>query len=218
MGDCAVLDDVHLVGEEKCLGRVVGDDETSTRKVSEVPGKHPTELHAGGHVESGEGLVEKQEIRIDDQRPGQGDPLRLTPGELRWLSPLETSEIETLQPASSSLHRLVTAHAAAAQSESDILEDRHMGKQQVVLEHNSDPTGLRRHEDIRRRLVESCAGQIDPTRIDRQKAGDRRHRGRFPRSVRAEQGNSRPGRNGKTQIDLKGISAAQTEVGFQPRP
>ena len=120
-----------------------------------MPGKHPPELHAGGHVESGERLVEKQEIRIDDQRPGQGDPLRLTPGELRWLSPLETSEIETLQPASSSLHRLVTAHPAAPQSESDILEDRHMGKQQVVLEHNSDPTGLRRHEDSRRRLVES---------------------------------------------------------------
>ena len=135
---------MDLVGEEKGLGRVVGDDETGAGKVIEMASEHPTELHPRGYVESRQGLVEKQEVRLDDQCPGQCDPLCLTAGQLWRLSPPETGEVETLQPASGSLHRLVTVDTAAPQPERDILDDRHVREQQVVLEHDTDSPGLRR--------------------------------------------------------------------------
>ena len=150
--------------------------------------------HAGGHVESGEGLVEKQEIRIDDQRPGQGDPLRLTPGELRWLSPLETSEIETLQPASSSLHRLVTAHPRGS-----AIRKRHSrapsygettGSPGTQLRSDGPPAGRRQPPTARRELCR-------PDRSDPNRSAEGRRspplRSIFRlRSGRARQQSSRP--------------------------
>ncbi len=48
-----VLDDVDHVGEEKGLGRVVGDQDPRSGEAIEVLGEDPTQLDPGGDVEGG---------------------------------------------------------------------------------------------------------------------------------------------------------------------
>ncbi len=67
-----VLDDAHVVGDEQ-----VGQVELALERLEQV--QH---LGLDGHVEGGHGLVAHQQVRLDDQRAGDADPLPLAAAEL----------------------------------------------------------------------------------------------------------------------------------------
>ena len=67
-----VLDDAHVVGDEH-----VGQAELALERLEQV--EH---LRLDRHVERGHGLVADDEVRLQDERPGDADALALATAEL----------------------------------------------------------------------------------------------------------------------------------------
>ena len=80
----ALFDDPSLVEDDDLVGgadagQPVGDDQQGT--AGGQRGQRPLDRGLGVRVGVGGGLVEHQHRRVGEQRPGDGDPLRLTAGE-----------------------------------------------------------------------------------------------------------------------------------------
>ena len=96
-------------------------------------------------VEGAQGLVHQHQGGLEDQRPGHRDPLLLAARELGRAPPAETGKLDHLQRLRDPLARLVARHATHFQREEEVLLDRHVGEQRVVLEHHADTALVRRH-------------------------------------------------------------------------
>src|SRR4030095_4319553 len=101
------------------------------------------QLFSNFRVEGTEGLVQKQHVGFHRQGAGQGDSLALAPGELRWQAVTEPVQLHELQEVVylflyDFLRGPKTARAHA-QTEGNILEDRHVPEQRVVLKDEADP-------------------------------------------------------------------------------
>src|SRR5690606_18899405 len=183
-----------------------GDEDAGPGEQLQVRGEHPLHLRPRGHVERRQRLVEEQHLRFDDQGPGQGDPLGLASRELRRHPPAETGEAETLQPFLRPLQSLPSREAPGLEAEGDVLGHRHPGEQQAVLEDHADAPLLRRDEHARRRVVPHLATEGDASRGDREQPGDRRHRGRLPRTIGAEQRDGVPLRRRESQLEVETVA------------
>jgi hypothetical protein len=95
-------------------------------------------------VECGERLIEQQHLRIARKGPGERDPLSLPAGQLGRSSVGEVLDLETLQVPI----RLVAAR------ELDVLTNRHVRKEGVVLEDEADRPLV--HGDV------DSAGAVEP--------------------------------------------------------
>jgi hypothetical protein len=96
-------------------------------------------------VEGGQRLVEQQHPWLDGERPGQGDPLLLAPGQLvRELAGLrrQPDHLEQLVRTPPPLGR---AHLAHPQAEPHVLQRGHVREQAVALEHHAHVALGRRH-------------------------------------------------------------------------
>ena len=88
-------------------------------------------------VESSEGLIHENEVRVVDEAPSDSDPLLLAPGEFAWPTGSDirqTHELERLRHLAANLRLPDTTYP---HRERDILEDRHMREEGVVLENHS---------------------------------------------------------------------------------
>src|SRR5690606_41961342 len=84
---------------------------------------------------------EKKNLRVDGQRPGKGDTLPLSAGNLARetrAKALQPDEIEKLRNPSCDLLP-GTPLPGDLHPEGDILGDGHMRKQRIVLENETDP-------------------------------------------------------------------------------
>ena len=89
-------------------------------------------------VERRHRLVEKEDLRPVDQRPGQGDALLLTAGELFGLAPGEVLHLDERQGLSDPLRDLRFRDLRLFEPVGDVVGDVHMREQQVGLEHRVD--------------------------------------------------------------------------------
>jgi hypothetical protein len=129
-------------------------------------------------VERGEGLVEQDDLRLGGERPGQGDPLALAPGQLVGVRPRPFGQADQLEA------RLDLASAGLA--EADVGRHRQVREEGAILEDHPhaplvrfDPgaiAGDERAADAHRPGV----GRVEP-------CDDAQQRG-LPRPARAEQG------------------------------
>lgn len=142
-------------------------------------------------VEGTERLVEQQDLRVVDERAGDGDPLLLATGELVRLALGEVAELDELQHVVDLL--LHGLDAAAAQPEGDVLVDAQVREERVALEDRVDGAFVRRQggdvlvaetDGARRRVLES---------------GDHPQRGGLSAAGGAEQGEERALRDGQVQ-------------------
>jgi hypothetical protein len=98
-------------------------------------------------VQCGQGLVEQQCARPVDQRAGEGNPLLLTAGKLPRPARRLLVQLHQFEHRVDPLGELALVHALATQTESDIVEDRHVGEQRVGLEDHVHVAVVRRHPD-----------------------------------------------------------------------
>jgi len=136
--DAALVHDDHAVGDLERLLLVVGDEDAGHVDLVVQPAQPAAQLLADLGVERAEGLVEQQHLGLDGQGAGQRDALALAARELVRVAlgqRLELDQAQQVQHAAADLrigrpHRL----GAHAQAEGDVLEDRQVAEQRVVLE------------------------------------------------------------------------------------
>jgi hypothetical protein len=142
------------------------------------------ELHllAQLQVERAERLVEEQHLGPVDERAGERHPLALAAGELPGLA---LADVGKPHPAEYLVHAclpLLARHAADPQAVADVLGDRHVREESVVLEDRVDVAR------VGRRVRDISAAQLDVALIRALEARDQTQRRRLARARRPEQG------------------------------
>ena len=133
-------------------------------------------------VETGQRLVEEQSPRRRGERPGEGDPLRLTAAQLGDRPGSVAGEADDGEHLGDPRVAGGPVEALHPQPEGDVAGDVAVWEQLLVLEHHADPAAMRRH-----------AGDVDPVetdraRGDRDEAGDGAQQRALAAARRAEQG------------------------------
>jgi len=153
----------------------------------EAPQPAPQVL-AHARVERPERLVEEKHLRLDGEGAGQGHPLALAARELGRKPPREAVQLHELKepvgPLRDRRGRRPVAPTAHPQAERNVLEDRHVPEQGVVLEHEP-------HLALARGKVRHVvAVEEDPAaaRVGELEPGDDPQEGRLPGARRAEEG------------------------------
>ena len=96
-------------------------------------------------VQRAERLVEEQYVRLVDDRPGQCHALPLPAGKLGWLAVIQTGQPHHVERALRPRAPLGLGDALDPQAVLDVLPDRHVREQRVVLEDGIDVTRVWRH-------------------------------------------------------------------------
>ncbi len=124
--------DGQAVAEGESLGAVVGHDEGRHAEAMEKRPKLAAELLSRGSVERRERLVEQEEPRPRRDGPGKRHPLPLATGELSGPASQQVLDPEKLRDLPHP--RALLRRLQPMQSVPDVLLDREVRKERVVLE------------------------------------------------------------------------------------
>ena len=167
----AVLHHDDAVGERERLVLVMRDVDRGPPELGVDAPDFGTGFDPQLRVEIGQRLVHQDERRLDDDRPRDGDALLLTAGELTGQLVLLARELHHLERLGYASSDFAGRDAAHAQAEADVLLDRHVRKQRVVLEHHAEAALLGRQR------VDPGVVEHDRPAGKRQQAGDAVERG-----------------------------------------
>src|SRR6266567_3376424 len=124
-------------------------------------------------IEVGQRLVEQKHLRMAHDAAPERHPLLLPAGELARLALEQIADAENLRGAGDLLADHFLAGAPVAQAEREIVVDRHVLIERVVLEHHGDVAVLRRQP------VHHALADADGARRDLLEAGDEPQRRRL---------------------------------------
>ncbi len=134
--DPAVVHDDDQIGQGQRLVLRVGD-------VDEADAECPVQLlelephaHPQERIEGRERLVEQQDRRLHQQRPGECHALLLAARELVGKAIREVGHVDQGQDLARPRRPLGLVDATHAQAEGDIVDDGQMRKQRIALEHH----------------------------------------------------------------------------------
>jgi hypothetical protein len=201
--DAAGIHHHHHVGEGDRLGLGVGDVDEGNAELGLEAAQFagacwtPEEL-----VERRQRLVEKQHLRVGDQRAGKRDALLLAAGELGGHAVAELLELDALQHLLDSVAPLGFADAAHLEVEADVVGDGEMREERIALEHHRRAALDRRLADHHLVADEDLAG----TR--RLVPGDHPEDRRLAAARRAEKAAIGPVRDGQVDV-LHRVRAAE---------
>ena len=159
--DLAAMHDHDAVREGHGLALVVGhidrgDSEALLQSAELVAG-----LQAQARVEIGQGLVEQQHARLEDQRAGDGHPLLLATGEGGRRPVRIGLHLHKAQGAGDAFLDFGGGTSADAQGIGDVVEDAHMRPDGVGLEHHAKPAPFGRHEEVPGGVAHHFAADAD---------------------------------------------------------
>jgi len=157
---------------------VVRDEERSLTCLR--PDLQELELHhfARLRVQRRERLVEKEHLRVGEERPGEVHALLHAPRQLERIGILETLEADELDLVSRAVDHLSLAHGALGlDAEDDVAEDRAPREQAGLLEH---------HGAIGARLRDLAPVEREGSGGDRDEAVDRVEERRLAAARRAD--------------------------------
>ena len=161
--DLALVHDDDLLGDVHRLLLVVGDEDRRDVDLVVETAEPLAKLLADGRVERTERLVEKEDARLDRERPGKCHPLALAAGELRRVAARQALEVHQTEELVDAPLDLGLRLLADGQPEADVLADGHVLERGVVLEHEANAAILDRqgrgvapldHNPARVRLLE----------------------------------------------------------------
>ena len=132
----------NMVAHRQCLFLVVGDEDGSGAGGGEDLADLATHPAAQVGVEVGEGLVEQDDGGGGGQRPGEGDPLLLAPGEVAGQAVLEPGEPDQVDDVGDP----GGSPAAPGDAEADVGGDGQVREQGIVLEDHPHLAPFRRDE------------------------------------------------------------------------
>ena len=119
-----------------------------------------------------------------------GSRARARASATRWRSPPERSPgARALEVADPEAVEVVVGLVPPAVL--DVLADGQVGEQRVILEHQSDPSPVRRKRDAGGAVEPHRAAGADPARAGPDEPGDRAQDGRLPGARRPDQGHRR---------------------------
>ena len=101
-------------------------------------------LHPELRVEVGERLVHQERLRLPHEGSAHRDPLSLPTGERARLALQEVGDLERLGRLADPSRDLLLRELPVPQPEREVVLDRHVGIERVVLEHHRDVALLRR--------------------------------------------------------------------------
>ncbi|MNZ99257.1 hypothetical protein D3C78_1185750 [compost metagenome] len=175
------LEHADVIADGKGLFLVVCDQNgtgaTALENVADLMAEAPAQLH----VEVGEWLVEQQQLRLGGQCAGQGHTLLLAAGQLVRVAFAEPAKLDQFEHFGHDLLLL----RVLADAECDVLGDRQVREQRIVLEHHADPAFLRCQGKAG--LGDDLARQLDLTLMHRLEAGDGAQGGGLAAPRRAQQ-------------------------------
>ena len=133
-----MVHDGDAIGHRHRFFLVVGHEDEGDPDFLLDPLQLDLHLLAQLQVEGAERLVEEQDGRAVDERPGEGDALGLAAGDLGRLAALEAGQLDELEHLGDALLDLGVVDVRPAQAEGDVLVDRQVREQGVVLEDRVD--------------------------------------------------------------------------------
>ena len=131
----AVRDDDDLVGQERRLLGVMGDQHGGQAGVVLQSAELPSQLPSNGSVERRERLVEEEELRRPAQGLCQCHPLALATGDLVRVAVLQSVEVKVVEPVRGPARR-------GALGEEELLPHGEMRVEREPLGDVAHPTGL----------------------------------------------------------------------------
>ena len=140
------------------------------------------ELLADLGIDRAEGLVEQQHPGLGGERPGECDPLALAAGELRGVAVPEALQAHQGEELGDPRGLALAPGALDVEPEGDVLGDRHVAEERVVLEHEPDAPGAGVQ------VVGAPAVEPDLAGIGRFEAGDDAQDGALAAPGGAEEG------------------------------
>ena len=179
--------DHDAVGHLERLFLIVGDEDAGDAQLIVQPPQPTAQVFPHLGVERPERFIQEQHARLRGQGAGQGHALPLAAGELRRVAPFQLFQLHQRQQLAHPRRDLGVLPAPDAQAEGDVLEDRHVTEQGVMLEHEADVAVAGR---LRGHLV--VVGQDGAAVGVFQPGDDAQERG-LARAGRAEQGQERAG-------------------------
>ena len=138
-------------------------------------------LHAQLRVEVRERLVHEEDLGLAHDRAPHRHPLPLAAGELPRLAVEMVGEADDLRGLRDPLLRFLLRHFAQLQREPDVLRNRHVRIERVVLEH---------HRDIARagrQVVDDTVADPNVALADLLEAGDHAQRRRLAAARRSDE-------------------------------
>ena len=192
--DPAPVEHDHLVGNFERLLLIVRDEETRHMNLVMQQPKPRPQLFAHLGVKGAERLVQQQHLGPRCQCPRQRHPLALAAGKLRGISGGVAAQLDQVQQGVDPLADLGLRDLPHLQAERDVLSNRHVAEERVMLEDEPDASMLNRHG---RRIF---AGQLDRARLGRFQAGDDPQDRALAGTGRPEQSDELPGGNVKGDV------------------
>jgi hypothetical protein len=169
----------------------MGDEQNGDVEPAEEVVELGADAGLGVGVECRERLVEEQDVRVAGERAGECDPLALASGKIGRPCSLKVSDRETVEV-------LVGGVAARVL---DVLSDREVREERVVLKDEADSPAVRCERDVLRGVEPDLAVGGDAARLRPDESGDRPEHGRLPGPGGADQG--------KCRIDVEGQPEAE---------
>ena len=146
-------------------------------------------LYLGRYVQRCQRLVEQDQVGLQHERPRHRHALLLTTRERTRPGGADPVQAETFQRRFRTLSRRRPANAARPQPEGDVVHRRHVGKEQVVLEHQPDLSAFGRTPEYGEpALRAACPSSAILPPASGCNPDSARSGGGLPRSVRADQG------------------------------
>ena len=136
--DAALVHDRDPVGENHRFALVVGDVEHGHPEALLEAADFVLHLLAQAAVQRPERLVHEHQVGLEHERPGDRDALLLAAGQLPGAARLEALQLDHVQGAFDAGFDLVFGQAARVQGKGEVLGNRHVGEQGVVLEDQPD--------------------------------------------------------------------------------
>jgi len=184
--DVTAFQDDETVCERDGVEQLVGDEHSGPRERRQLSMEIAAELSSGSDVECGEGLIEKEEARLDDEGACERNPLLFAAREVARSCVPAIAKPDPLEPFLGATAGFATWHVSAAEPERDVLEHAQMGKEQVVLKDDPDRTTLRNHVAAGRRFVDDVAVDDDLTLVKSDETCDSTQQGGFARTIGSE--------------------------------
>ncbi|KAH0444125.1 hypothetical protein KCU90_g1002, partial [Aureobasidium melanogenum] len=133
----ALFDHQHFVGEESRLVGIVRDDDGHRGYLALQGSQRLLQTPPPRRIERRERLVEQQQFAMTRERPGQRHTLPLTERQLMRQARDQLRETQVFEP-------VTRAGGIGVDRKRELLRDRHVRKQTVVLRHITDLAALGR--------------------------------------------------------------------------
>ncbi|OPZ52338.1 MAG: hypothetical protein BWY91_02355 [bacterium ADurb.BinA028] len=175
------LHDGDPVGHGQGFGLIVGDEHRGDAELVLQPLEEGPRLQPQSGIEVAQWLVEQERRRLAGHRPGECDALLLASGELPRPSLQQPVEPEPSPHPGGGLCAAGLVDLADAQGVGDVVTDRHVREEGVVLEDHGHVAVPRRH------LRDVALADVDPTARRDLEPGDRAQQRGLAATGRTEQ-------------------------------